>query len=39
MTPVDQTGAEVFRPQTIPYYFYFFGKRGDDLIFLIFSAK
>ena len=39
MAPVDQTGAEVFRPQTIPYYFYFFGNRADAFTFLIFSAK
>ena len=39
MTPVDQTGAEVFRPQNHPLMFYFFGKRGKDFILLIFSAK
>jgi len=39
MTPADQTGAEVFRPLIHPLIFYFFGKRGEDFIFLIFSAK
>jgi len=39
MTPVDQTGAEVFRPQNHPLVSYFFGKRGNAFIARIFPAK